>query len=182
MINGVFDMGKRFRVTTYTGDIIDFEVVEKNEKIYLKPVESSKELKVEVEEIDDNNYIVKIRHEKHRITFTGDSILVNGEPVLVTDIVELLPVGVETRHETRKTVSIAKKGEIRAPLSGKIDSIKVKKGDRVKTGDVVALMVSMKMIVEIKSDVNGVVEEIYVEPGKAVKSGDLIMKIRVEEK
>ncbi len=175
-------MGRRFRVTTYSGSVFDFEIEEKGDKIYLKPVDSNEKLEARIEKIDDENYIVYIGHEKFRVSLSGETVFIDGEPALVTNIVELLPVGVETRHETRKTTVVSRKGEIRAPLSGKIDSIKVKKGDKVRVGDVVALMVSMKMVVEIKSDVEGVVEEIYVEPGKAVKTGELIMKVKVKEK
>ena len=179
---GVHVMGRRFRVTTYSGNVYDFEIEEKNDRIYIKPVEGSDELEARVEKIDDENFIVYIGHEKFKVSLSGETIFIDGEPALVTNIVELLPVGVEARRETSKTVTVTRKGEIRAPLSGKIDTIKVKKGDRVKEGDVVALMVSMKMVVEIKSDVEGVVEEIYVEPGKAVKAGDLIMKIKPSKK
>jgi len=171
-------MGRRFRVIMHSGSIYDFEVVEDKGVLKTKRLDTGEEFEFAVEKIDEENYVVKTGSGKYRISLRSGLVTINGEPARVANITELIPIGVEIKHELATEVVVARKGEIRAPLSGKIESLKVKRGDYVKEGDVVALMISMKMVVEIKSDVEGVVEDIHVEPGKAVKAGELIMRIK----
>ncbi len=176
-------VGKKYRVVTYSGNIYDVEVIDKGDYVSLKLIGSDDELSLRVKKIDDENYIVYLGSESYRINLSSESIYIDNEPMLISKIIELLPIGLEASvSKSGEKPRVSVKGEIRAPLSGKITEIKVKKGERVRSGDVVALMVSMKMVVEIKSDVDGVVEEIYVSPGKAVTTGDLLLKISVEEK
>jgi len=171
-------MGRRFRVAMHSGSIYDFEVVEDKGVLKIKRVDTGEEFEFTVEKIGDEDYVVKTGSGKYRVSLRSGLVTINGEPARITSITELIPIGVEIKRELAREAVVARKGEIRVPISGKIESLKVKKGDYVKEGDVVALMISMKMVVEIKSDVEGVVEEIYVEPGKAVKAGELIMRIK----
>ncbi len=68
-------------------------------------------------------------------------------------------------------------GGIKSNMQGTILSIKVKKGDKVKSGDVIATIEAMKMEQEIKSEVSGEVKDIFIKEGNSVASGDLIMQI-----
>lgn len=56
-----------------------------------------------------------------------------------------------------------------APMPGKIISIKVKKGQQIKAGDVVLILEAMKMEQEIKSSLEGTVADIPVAEGDTVK-------------
>jgi biotin carboxyl carrier protein len=56
-----------------------------------------------------------------------------------------------------------------SPMPGKIISIKVKKGQQIKKGDVVIILEAMKMEQEIKSSLEGTVEDIPVLEGETVK-------------
>lgn len=69
------------------------------------------------------------------------------------------------------------RGVVRAPITGKVSRINVRRGDRVEKGATLVLMESMKTVVEVKSDTAGIVEEVYVKEGAAVKQGDPLVKL-----
>jgi len=56
-----------------------------------------------------------------------------------------------------------------SPMPGKIISIKVSQGQKIKKGDVVLILEAMKMEQEIKSSLEGTVSEIAVSEGDTVK-------------
>ena len=60
---------------------------------------------------------------------------------------------------------------------GNLWKLKVEVGDKVKKGDVVAILEVMKMESNIESDFDGEVKEIFVNEGDMVQSGDVMMKI-----
>jgi len=62
-----------------------------------------------------------------------------------------------------------------AQLPGKVLKVLVKPGDRVKKGDVVLTIESMKMEVEIFAESEGVIKEVRVKPGDAVNTGDVLV-------
>ena len=57
---------------------------------------------------------------------------------------------------------------ISAPLAGSLVSLAVESGDRVKAGQVVAAVESMKMKMELKTPQNGVAEMLYGPTGRSV--------------
>jgi glutaconyl-CoA decarboxylase len=69
-------------------------------------------------------------------------------------------------------------GAVIAPMTGKIVSVKAKKGDAVKRGDVVCILEAMKMENEILAPVEGVVQEVNVSEGSAVSEGDILLIIK----
>lgn len=64
-----------------------------------------------------------------------------------------------------------------APIPGKIIQIKVQVGDKVTTGQVVALMEAMKMENNLLSPMDGVVKEIRAAKDTDVATGDVVMII-----
>ena len=64
-----------------------------------------------------------------------------------------------------------------SPLPGVIVGIKVKVGDSVKTGQVVAILEAMKMENEIQSEYSGTVTSINVSEGDSVPEGAPIVTI-----
>ncbi len=68
-------------------------------------------------------------------------------------------------------------GEVAAPIPGKILHLKVKVGERVKSGQTVAIMEAMKMENDILSPMAGTVKEIRAAVGADVATGDVIMVI-----
>lgn len=75
------------------------------------------------------------------------------------------------------TISLSK-DYIVSPIPGRILELKVKRGDHVRVGDVVAVLESMKAKVELKAEVEGVVDEVYVSEGMTVNQGQKIAKLR----
>ena len=67
--------------------------------------------------------------------------------------------------------------ELKARMPGKVEELKVKVGDAVKKGDVVAIMEAMKMKNPMPSPIDGTVKEIMVETGGRVSAGNVIMVI-----
>lgn len=68
------------------------------------------------------------------------------------------------------------KSGIKSPLPGVILDIKVKKGDTVKKGQLIAILEAMKMENNINADKDGVVSAVKVNKGDSVLEGtDLII-------
>jgi len=66
---------------------------------------------------------------------------------------------------------------IEFPIPGKVIGVNVKQGDKVKEGDTICTLESMKMENPIVSPVDGAVTEIKLSPGQVVESGDLVAVI-----
>ena len=62
-------------------------------------------------------------------------------------------------------------------MQGTILKIKIKKGDKISEGDIIATIEAMKMEQEIKSDKSGTVKDIFIKEGDAVASGDLLIQV-----
>lgn len=61
------------------------------------------------------------------------------------------------------------KKNIRAPISGKVVKILAKEGNKIRKGDPVLVLESMKTHVEITSHIDGIVKKILVKVGDFVK-------------
>ncbi|MGV2126257.1 acetyl/propionyl/methylcrotonyl-CoA carboxylase subunit alpha [Agrobacterium vitis] len=68
------------------------------------------------------------------------------------------------------------KGAIAAPVSGTVQSFKVKDGDRVATGDLLAVMEAMKMETQITATTAGTINLVASE-GDYLAAGSLLLKI-----
>ena len=80
-----------------------------------------------------------------------------------------------TQRREAKVEAVA--GAIRAPLPGKVVSIKCSVGDHVKTGDTVLVLESMKMENAIMAPRSGKVKDIPVEEGATVALDDVLLVI-----
>ena len=74
-----------------------------------------------------------------------------------------------------------KKIDVTAPMAGIILSLNVEVGDRVTSGDVLAMLEIMKMETEINAPSSGAVESIMVAKGQEVNMGDVLMRIIPEQ-
>ena len=66
---------------------------------------------------------------------------------------------------------------ITAPMNGTIVDVKVKAGDKVTNGTVVAILEAMKMENDIVCDKDGVVASVNVAKGDAVETGSVVITI-----
>ena len=64
--------------------------------------------------------------------------------------------------------------QINCPMNGTIVDVKVKVGDKVSNGTVIAVLEAMKMENDIVSDRDGVVASINVSKGEVVETGALV--------
>jgi len=67
-------------------------------------------------------------------------------------------------------------------MAGNIWKIEVKVGDKIKSGDVLVILESMKMEVEIEAEVSGTVSQILYKEGDNINSGDVLVVIKKDEK
>lgn len=76
-------------------------------------------------------------------------------------------------------VSSGTKGavEIKAPMPGKVMSIKANIGDSVKKGDAIIIFEAMKMENSVVAPQDGVVASIDVEVGSTFESGDVMASL-----
>ncbi len=71
----------------------------------------------------------------------------------------------------------ALEGAINSPMTGKMVSLKVSKGDNVQKGQVLCVIEAMKMENEISATKAGVVKEVLVSVGSPVSEGDALVVI-----
>ena len=83
----------------------------------------------------------------------------------------------EKIHNARTAAESVGRQVVQAPMPGVILKTYVKKGDLVKRGDPLCVLVAMKMENEIRSVTDGVVKEVFVEDGMKVGLNDRIMVI-----
>jgi glutaconyl-CoA/methylmalonyl-CoA decarboxylase subunit gamma len=131
--------------------------------------------------IRGNNYDVDLKNIEENIA----SIEVNGT---------LYEVEIEQETKISKTPTLVRKvipseaekiekkeggspTAVKAPLPGNILSIRIKKGDIIKKGDVLLVMEAMKMENNILAEKDGVVERIHISPGNAVLEGDILLEM-----
>ncbi len=69
------------------------------------------------------------------------------------------------------------KETVEVPLTGKIIRVDVKIGDKVKEGDTLCMLESMKMENPIPATVSGTIVEVGVKPDQVVKPGMVIAVI-----
>jgi len=95
-------------------------------------------------------------------TFTKKPVLTAFEPT---------PLAPTRKAMAAKQVQVVE-GTTTAPMTGKILSVKVKKGDRVELGQVVCVLEAMKMENEITAPKAGTIREMYVSEGSSVSEGE----------
>ena len=91
-------------------------------------------------------------------------------------VVEAKPAPPEpVRRPEQKTEAVA--GAIRAPLPGKVATIRCKVGDSVSAGETVLVLESMKMENAIMAPKSGRIREIPVVEGATVDVGEVLFVI-----
>ncbi len=68
-------------------------------------------------------------------------------------------------------------GHLRSPMPGLVLSIEVKDGDKVRTGQVIAVVEAMKVENALRSERDGTVKAIRVNPGDNIAADDIIVEL-----
>ena len=68
---------------------------------------------------------------------------------------------------------------VRTNIPGSVWKVLVTEGDRVKAGEQLAVLESMKMEFPMEAEYDGEVEKVYIKPGEVVNAGQLAVAIRV---
>jgi len=84
-------------------------------------------------------------------------------------------VSIVVKETGRKAVE---EGAVKAPMAGKIVSVRVKQGDSVKLGEVLCVLEAMKMENEITAPKTGTVQSVSISEGMAVSEGDTLLTIK----
>jgi biotin carboxyl carrier protein len=78
---------------------------------------------------------------------------------------------------TQPQVASDQRGLVVAPMPGKVIGTLVKEGEKVKAGDPLLILESMKMEVAVRADRDSEVLEILVKEGSSVKRGQGLVKL-----
>jgi biotin carboxyl carrier protein len=136
------------------GRLINFVFKEKKQVEQEVVKEESRPVEVR-EPHDSESYVLTIRKK--------DNI----------NIRSLAPIAIKSGVILVKTTS----NTITAPLPGVITSVKVKEGEIIKAGQVVAVLEAMKMENDLQAERDGRVKEVKVEKGDSVLEGAVIITI-----
>ena len=144
--------------------------IERRDKRYFITYDNT-EYKVEVEEIKPGQLKINI----------GDriikSVITEGEKekyVFVDgSVFKVKPVELTGQKKTKKKED----ADLTSPISGKVVSVKVKKGDSVKKGDVLMVIEAMKMEYLIRAPFNGKVEKVNFKEKEQIEIGQNTVEI-----
>jgi biotin carboxyl carrier protein len=81
-----------------------------------------------------------------------------------------------------KEVEEERRDEIKSPITGKVVSIKVQEGQRVKKGDALAAVSAMKMEIILSSPDDAIVERVFKKEGELVNKDEIVIKLSFLEK
>lgn len=84
---------------------------------------------------------------------------------------------IETPKKPQAAAPAGAGANIEAPLPGTIIDVKVKVGDKVKSGDTVVVLEAMKMQNNIETDIDGEVTAVLVKQGDSVMEGTPLVTI-----
>lgn len=91
--------------------------------------------------------------------------------------VKILPTGYMEMEPSSKQIKTSIKDGLRSAMQGMIVKLKVKVGDNVEAGDIVAVLEAMKMENDVKADKSGKVTDILIDEGDIVEKDDVLMVI-----
>ena len=72
-------------------------------------------------------------------------------------------------------------GEVHAPLPGLLVEVPVVVGQRVRRGEVVAVLESMKMNLELQAPLGGIIQELHGDLGMEVSHGQVLAIVKPDE-
>lgn len=115
--------------------------------------------------------------KKYSIKVNGKTYEVEVEEIGASAQNYSAPVAAAPAPAPAKQSAPAGAMTVKAPMPGTINAIKVKSGEAVKKGQVLAILEAMKMENEIMADADGTVASVAVTQGQSVNTGDIIVTL-----
>jgi len=153
-----------------------------------------------VNEISNNEYLIKIQDKEHHLQILNinsrgmEFVLDNhyhsvnyleNQTAEMKIVVDGIPLTINMHTKLDEIVYKNTGGSdvgsaqinLRSQIPGKVVSIEVTVGDKVKKGDVVCVLESMKMQVSVKSHKDGEVKNLKIKEGNSVNKNDILAEI-----
>lgn len=131
-------------------------------------------------------FTINLHGETYRIKIEGSGEKnLNVRPFFVRvdgDLKEVLVESGSNEHNQKieKSDSLPQAslpGHIISPMPGNLTRLKVKVGDKIKEGDVLAIVEAMKMENEVLATIGGEIKEIYAKEGQQISANLAIMLV-----
>jgi len=149
-------------------------IVERRKNFYFITYDNT-EYKVEADEIKPGHLKIKLGDRVIKCVITkGDKdkfVFVEG------DVFKVRNIELTGAKKTKKK----DEGNLNSPISGKVVSIKVKDGDKVKKGDVLMIIEAMKMEYLIRAPYNGKVKKVNFKENNQIEIGQNTVEITKEK-
>ena len=153
-----------------------------------------------VNRISNNEYLIKIQDKEHHIQILNinsrgmEFVLdnhyhsvnyVENQTAEMKIVLDGVPLTINMHSKLDEVVYKNAGGSdtgstqinLRSQIPGRVVSIGVKIGDKVKKGDVVCVLESMKMQVSVKSHKDGEVKNLKIKEGNSVNKNDILAEI-----
>lgn len=161
------------------GNKFNAEIIQSlsNSEYVIKIQERERNLKIlnmtssKIEFMLDNSYhVVKyLDINTAKMTVVVDGLQITFDKHSELDKIVYKNSGAEDRGDSQIS--------LRSQIPGRVVSINANVGDKVKKGDVLCVLESMKMQVSIKSHKDGLIKSIKIKQGASVAKNDVMMEI-----
>ncbi len=144
--------------------------IERRENKYFVTYDNT-EYRVEAEEIKPGQLKIKIGDRIIKSIITeGDKekyVFVDGA------VFKVKPVELTGKKRTKKK----EEGDLSSPISGKVVSVKIKKGDTVKKGDILMVIEAMKMEYLIRAPYDGKIDKVNFKEKDQIEIGQNTVEV-----